>query len=469
MKKSIFHKFILLTLSFIIFPSIALASWWNPFSWNIWDIIFTHKVENTTVQIQDVSLPQNTTNSSTSEMKTGEKELNNNVKIENSQKLQPCPSVTATGCDKSSLQQISNNNTSGCKGFGTALISASPIDLNEILYIQPMGLMIGGHVTPIDHGYFYIKGAMEKPARQAKVYAPFSGVITSVTRTARSGLNGNYDDYALSIDATCSFRVRFSNLVKFAGGLADKTGELKPNENLTPNYQVKEGELIGYTGLPTAYGIDVWVENDNATLTGFIHSDQYEKSESWKLHMVDFFDYTKEPLKSQLLALDMREANPRFGKIDYDIDGKLIGNWFRQGSGGYSGNKNGEEGYWDGHLSIVPDGNDPTQVDISFGNYGGEAKQFAVIGNSPDPKNVSQDSGIIKYELGQIETYSGDTGEFWDHQSYIPHILTKAGKSVLGTVLMQLIAKDQLKMEIFPGKKATEITGFDSSALMYER
>jgi len=37
---------------------------------------------------------------------------------------------------------------------GTALLGASPIDLDQIAFIQPMGLMIGGHVTPIDHGYF---------------------------------------------------------------------------------------------------------------------------------------------------------------------------------------------------------------------------------------------------------------------------------------------------------------------------
>ncbi len=458
----------LFLLIMFISPSIAMASWWNPFSWNVWNIIFVHTSENIHEQTENISMPQNSEiSTSAPEMETRKTELNNNLQIGNlTTSIHPCPSATATGCDKRGLQQSFKP---GCTGTGTAMIGASPIDLDELLYIQPMGLMIGGHVTPIDHGYFYIKGAMEKPARQAKVYSPFSGIITSVTRTARSGPNGNYDDYALSIDATCSFEIRFSNLVKFAGGLSEKIGELKPNESMTPDYSVKEGELIGYTGLPTAYGIDVWVENDNSTLTGFINPDQYAKAELWKLHTVDFFDYTKEPLKSELLAFDMREANPRFGKIDYDIDGKLIGSWFRYGSGGYGGNKNGEEGYWEGHLSIVPDGNDPTQTDISFGNYAGGPKQFAVIGNAPDPKNVSQDSGLIKYELGQIENYRGDTGEIWDHVSYIPHIRTRAGKSVLGTVLMQLTGRDQLRIEIFPGKYAADVSGFDSAALMYER
>src|SRR5713101_4298040 len=167
--------------------------------------------------------------------------------------LPPCQTATATNCDASNLQQSAGTHGSpACTGKGTAMIGASPIDLNEIAYIQPMGLMIGGHVTPIDHGYFYIKGTFATPPRQAAVRSPLAGVITSVTRTARhGGINGDYDDYAVTIEATCTFRIRFSNLASFAGGLADAIGQLQPNQNATPNYTVKEGELIGYTGQPT--------------------------------------------------------------------------------------------------------------------------------------------------------------------------------------------------------------------------
>ncbi len=350
------------------------------------------------------------------------------------------------------------------------MIGASPIDLNEIAYIQPMGLLIGGHVTPIDHGYFYIKGTFETPPRQAAVQSPLAGVITSVTRTARhGGINGDYDDYAVTIEATCTFRIRFSNLASFAGVLADAIGKLQPNQSATPNYTVKEGELIGYTGQPTANGIDVWVENDDSTLTGFVNPDEYTKAESWKTHVVDLFEYTREPLKTQLLALDLRDALPRWGKIDYDIDGRLVGNWFRQGSGGYGGNQAGGEGYWDGHLAVVYDANDPSQIVISFGNYQGQPQQFAVVGNTPDPATVSQASGLVAYELGQIVPYSGDTGQAWDHMSYLPHIKVRAGTPASGTVLMQMVAQRQLKMEVFPGKTAAQVNEFDSGALLYER
>jgi hypothetical protein len=383
--------------------------------------------------------------------------------------LPPCQSATATNCDPSNLQGAGTRGSAVCTGSGTAMIGASPIDLNDLLYIQPMGLMIGGHVTPIDHGYFYIKGAFDNPPQVAAVKSPIAGTISSVTRTVRQNANGNYDDYAVTIEATCTFRIRFSNLLDFAGGLGDAVGQLQPNESATPNYKVAEGELIGHTGQPTAYGIDVWVENDESTLTGFINPDQYNSAEAWKIHVVDLFDYTKEPLKSQLLALDLRDASPRWGKIDYDVDGELVGNWFRQGSGGYGGNVSGGEGYWDGHLSIVYDGNDPSQIVVSFGNYAGQPQQFAVIGNAPDPATVTPATGLVKYDLGQIVTYSGDTGEIWTGQTYVPHLRVRAGTPADGAVLLQMTGPQELKMEAFPGRTAAQVSGFDSGALIYER
>ena len=350
--------------------------------------------------------------------------------------------------------------------------------MNDIAYIQPMGLMIGGHVTPIDHGYFYVKGAIANPPRPTPVFAPMNGNISVVSLTVRNGDPGAaagspqraaYDDYGLTIEATCTFRVRFSNMVGLAGPLGEKVGHLAGNQSTMPNYSVKAGELIGYTGSATDRGIDVWVENDSSTLTGFIDPAQYTSTEAWKTHVVDLFQYTKEPLRDQLLALDERDASPRWGKIDYDQDGKLVGNWFKVATGGYGGNKNGGAGYWDGHLSVVYNGNDPEQIEVSFGDYAGQPEQFAVIDNSPDPATVTQSTGLVKYELGSIEYYSADTGQEWDTEHYLAHVRTRAGSTVEGTVLMQLVGKRSLRMEIFLGKTAAQVGGFDVHALMYER
>ena len=364
---------------------------------------------------------------------------------------------------------VGGNGSAACVGKGTGTITASPIALQDIAYIQPMGLMAGGHVTPIDHGYFYVKGAVASPAVADPVFSPMAGNISVVTRSIRGTGSSAYDDYGVTIEATCTFRVRFSNLVGFAGALGSVIGPLQGNETKNPNYAVKAGELIGYTGSATDRGIDVWVENDDLNLTGFINPAQYTASEYWKTHVADLFEYTDEPLRDQLLALLERDASPRWGKVGYDIDGRLVGSWFLVGSHGYAGLHPQYDGYWVGHLAVVYDGNDPGQVEISFGNYQGVARQFAAFGNMPDPATVSESTGLVKYELGELQSYSAVTGVAWDTTTYLPHMRVRAAGGVVGTVLMKLVAMRSLQMEIFPGKTASQVGGFDSGSLMNER
>jgi hypothetical protein len=40
---------------------------------------------------------------------------------------------------------------------------------------------------------------------------------------------------------------------------------------------------------------------------------------------------------------------------------------------------------------------------------------------------------------------------------------------VIATVLMQMMAARSLKLEIFPGKSASQVAGFDANAVMFER
>ena len=72
---------------------------------------------------------------------------------------------------------------SSCRHRAQQTHSSQPAPPSPLAYIQPMGLMIGGHVTLIDHGYFSIEGAVGHPAQQAAVYAPLGGKVSSVTRT----------------------------------------------------------------------------------------------------------------------------------------------------------------------------------------------------------------------------------------------------------------------------------------------
>jgi hypothetical protein len=57
----------------------------------------------------------------------------------------------------------------------------------------------------------------------------------------------------------------------------------------------------------------------------------------------------------------------------------------------------------------------------------------------------------------------------WDAKTYLPHMRVRAAGGLMGTVLMQLVGTRSLEMEIFPGKAAGQVNGFDSGTLMYER
>ncbi|MBI4305832.1 MAG: hypothetical protein HY678_05885 [Chloroflexi bacterium] len=168
----------------------------------------------------------------------------------------------------------------------------------------------------------------------------------------------------------------------------------------------------------------------------------------------------------------LRKVEPRAGKIDHDVDGRLIGNWFQQGTNAYAGTNPGK--YWDGHLAIVPETLDPTQWRFSIGNFAGEARQFAIKGNGPDPRNISADTGLVKYELTSFEYYAlsdpsrrglGGRGGIRAGDDVVSRNLDQ----VLGVALVQMTGARTLRCEVFPGKTAAEVTGFAASAKTYER
>ena len=178
-------------------------------------------------------------------------------------------------------------------------------------------------------------------------------------------------------------------------------------------------------------------------------------------------------------------AEPIAGKIDYDIDGKLIGNWFEKGSGGYHDFKNTAMEYWGGHLSIAPDMYDPSVIVISIGNYdsypkygpnldttttdGSGARQYYARAGGPDPATINQTSGLVRYELVQRK-YITPTGETWNNMSLIkgPKAVNTSN-AVIGTVLLQMTGPRTLKVEVFPGKTAGQVSAFGAQAKTYER
>lgn len=353
----------------------------------------------------------------------------------------------------------------GCEGNGSFLLGTPPMALADIQKILPMGVMSSQHITPTDHQYFHTIGFagpnedMENLDR-FKVYAPADGEIVSV------GTLYGRNDYRIVIAHTCTFYTIFIHVDKLSdnvlAAILEKNGNPEQSWERIP---VKEGEVIGSIGTGK---LDFSVVDENVTLTGFARRETYddkEKGEVWKTHTVDTFDYYKEPVRSELLKKNLRKAEPFGGKIDFDIDGKIIGNWFVEGTGGYRGLGNWD--YWLTHLSIVYDAFDPEHIAVSIGDFGGMGQQFGVTGNIPNPKDIGVGSGTVKYELVVYDYYTGNAK--WDGINYAENIKARNTNEVRGTALFEMIEAGRLKAEFFVGKRASEVNGFTGNAKVYER
>lgn len=255
-------------------------------------------------------------------------------------------------------------------------------------------------------------------------------------------------EWHMDIAHSCSFKSYFDLLTSIDPAIEaewNRTGAWK-------GVHLKAGQLVGHIGAQT---LDFGVYDYGITLPGFVVPSHYD-SEPWKVHTVDPFPYFPEGIRDALLQKMLRHVEPRAGKIDHDVDGRLVGNWFQRGTNGYKGLNPSR--YWDGHRAFVPDAIDPSRWIFSAGNFSGEARSFAlagVDGNAPDPSVVSTETGLVKYQLVQAPgmTPSPPTGQL----------------QTFGVVLVQMTGTRTLKCEAFPGKSASEVAGFTALAKMYER
>lgn len=358
-----------------------------------------------------------------------------------------------------------------CAGEGPVEFTHSPMDYADIGSILPYGTMVGAHVIPTDHGYFGPK-IFNSPRDAYPVYAIADGVIVNVSHRSQSvgdGPKTAQDEYQLLFEYTCTFYSYYDLLTSLVGDVAEKVGKLEGFNSKLVRIPVKAGQEIGRIGGQT---VDFGVWNFQLEPAKVANPDSY-KDNLDRLYLDDMYAYFAPAIRDQLLALSARVVEPKSGTIHYDIVGKLVGNWFKEGSNGFTGSQEsrGEIGsrYWDGHLSVSYDYIDPTAIKFSIGNWNGEAVQFAVKGNTPDPKDVSVETGLVKYELVQGSLINGDTGASWMLAPPIANPKFLANNQVQGTVLIQLTGANQLKLELFPGKTATQVTAFTGAAQIYVR
>lgn len=344
-----------------------------------------------------------------------------------------------------------------CQGKGKLTFTHLPMRPQDFSILIPYGLVVDDHVTPIDHQYF-APADYKSPRDAYPVYAMADATITDIQpRTNERGT-----EYRFVFTHSCTSLYYYDLVTSLTG----KVKEAYEKDRRNINLPVKAGEQIGAIGGQT---LDFAYWDTDKPLTGFIKPSSYV-AEAWKIYTADPYPRYTTELRELLTARNPRVAEPIAGKIDYDQPGKLIGNWFLEGTNGYAG-RSGTQGptYATGHLSFAPEHFDPSFFVISMGNYNGQPEQFVTRSNSPNPADVSQQSGLVKYELVQLN-YLKAGGSFWDRTSFTKPIKADNSNSVVGTVLVQLIdGGNKLRFEAFPNKTAGQVPGFTSAAKTYER
>jgi len=324
--------------------------------------------------------------------------------------------------------------------------------------IIPYGLMIGAHVTPIDHQYF--SPTDFQSARDAyPVYAMADATIVDIQ--PRNTDRGT--EYRFVFTLSCTFFYYYDLVTELSPDI-DAIYKAKSTRGI--EIKVTAGQEIGRIGGQT---LDFAVWDTTKPLKNFINPESYE-GEPWKIFTNDPLNYYSVDLKAKALAKYARFAEPKSGVIDYDIDGKLIGNWFKEGTNGYAGSSGvtGNNNYWIGHLAIAPDHIDPTATVFSIGTWNsGDAAQF-LVKNPIDPTTVGVNTGIVMYELYQGELKSPD-GMRWIATKPVEGIKYTATNQVEGCVLLQLIETRKLKLETFPTRSCSEGLNFSTSAVFYNR
>lgn len=345
-----------------------------------------------------------------------------------------------------------------CQGTEKRKLGTSPMKPEDFSMVLPYGLVIGGHVTPIDHQYFSPTD-FNSPRDKYEVRAMADATIVDIgPRTNDKGT-----EYRLVFTISCSLFYYYDLVTSLAPDIKKTYDEAGGKQSVS--IPIKEGQFIGRIGGQT---LDFAVWDTEKPLKGFAIPDHY-KGEAWKIYTADPLDYYTPELKKLILSKYVRTVEPLSGKIDYDIDGKLVGNWFKEGTGGYAGGGAGGD-YYKNHIAVVPDAYDPTSIVFSIGDFSGEAKQFGVKRNVPDPKDVSVSTGLIKYELIQQDWMVASTGQNWDRMSLVKGLKAKNhDERVDGVALLQLLEDRKLKAEVFPGKTASQVSVFTANAVMYER
>ncbi|MCK5369777.1 MAG: hypothetical protein KAQ62_14550 [Cyclobacteriaceae bacterium] len=330
------------------------------------------------------------------------------------------------------------------------LFQYNPVDLSEVESFVPMG---EPNVLPKDHGGFPLTDPYTLPAN-VPVFAVASGVIVVAGHGTRymdypdvpPELQGkSYDDYHLILQISKSVRVNYAHVSALNFSILPELEDL-PADERGHNVEiiVNAGDILGWIGPHPAMDFSV---TDYTLKLNFLNPSRYPESQ---LYAADIYNYFKEPQLSEMNNIAARSVPPLGGKVDYDIKGRIIGNWFLTGTTEFT--------QWSRQLAIVYDHLDANRIIISDGSPmkdvpgiegPGRPDVWWVKGNTPAPETIGVGNGIIMYTL----IYGGPIDDEL--------------KPVQGVMLVEMIDENSMRLEVFKGSIFED--AFTSEARVYER
>jgi hypothetical protein len=272
------------------------------------------------------------------------------------------------------------DNPFGLVETGPGVLSVSPLDTATLVYTSPLGYLAPpGHVLPTDHVYLsfvdpfggnqQFNDCSARPVRAAG-----SGVVTFILVTQAGG------DTKVDVQMTRTFHYYYDHVL------------LKPG--IVVGTRVAVGDTIGTTTVRCP-SIDLGVRDDDVTNPGLLNARHYPAS---SLHAASPYRYFTPALKAFMLArsrvLEGVPVDP-YGKIDYGVAGKLVGDWFHSSLPDDPNTVGGPTG-WPKSLSFAYDWQS-AQMRISIGGTIATSGLLAVGTSGPDFTAVTPASGLVAY------------------------------------------------------------------------
>ncbi|SLM11964.1 exported hypothetical protein [uncultured spirochete] len=333
-------------------------------------------------------------------------------------------------------------------GTGPVEFKVVPLEDGTFNEITPMGHMnLPQHPIPTSAGGFsFLSNGYSQPVK-----APADGVITAIRYTHVFNVDGtkSFPDYAVRIYHTNTFITWYDHLSAIDDTILAKTGTLA--EGWTKAYvPVKAGDVFGKTAASSEQvtGLGMYAYDKEKTLD-FINPEKYGP---FGAHAVFAFDYFRNDIKTQLFAYIKRTAEPRGGKIDFDVAGTLSGNWIVEGSNVIS-----SPNPWNYWLSFSYDMYYPESRRISIG-----VELGTTIGKSngiltqpvegPDYTAARTGSDPVRYKLADA----------MEGLSSLP-----ATSDIKYTLLAQVVEENKIKVELFDGN--IDNPSFTENAKYYTR